>query len=73
MHIKELKVQKFLIGILYKVFILNTKILTNELTKENIDFFLNLINNINYKELTQENNKNDNNKKVKKILMIGYI
>ena len=65
MHIKDLKVQKFLMGILYKVFILNTKILTNELTKENIDFFLNLINNINYKELTQENNKNDNNKKDK--------
>ena len=62
MHIKDLKVQKFLMGILYKVFILNTKILTNELTKESVGLFLNLINNINYNELTQENKNNDNKK-----------
>ena len=55
----DLKVQKFLMGIIYKEFILNTNILTNELKNIYIEFFLNLINQINYNELTQENNSND--------------
>ena len=63
-YIQDLKVQKFLMGILYKLFILNTYILTDELKKEHIEIFINLINNINYNELTQENN-NDNTKKDK--------
>ena len=63
--IKDLKVQKFLMGIIYKEFILNTHILVNELKIEHIDIFLNLIDNINYNELTSENNDNDNNKKDK--------
>ena len=63
-YIQDLKVQKFLMGILYKLFILNTYILTDELKKEHIELFINLINNINYNELTQENN-NDNTKKDK--------
>ena len=65
-YINDLKVQKFLMGILYKEFILNTYILTDELKNENIKIFFNLINNINYNELTQENNNDkDNNKKDK--------
>ena len=63
-YIQDLKVQKFLMGILYKLFILNTYILTDELRKEYIELFINLINNINYNELTQDNN-NDNTKKDK--------
>ena len=62
-YIQDLKVQKFLISILYKLFILNTYILTDELKKEHIELFINLINNINYNELTQDNN--DNTKKDK--------
>ena len=60
---EDLKVQKFLLGIIYKEFILNTHILINELKEEHIYFLLNIINNINYNELTQENNKNIDNKK----------
>jgi hypothetical protein len=58
-YIKDLKVQKFLMGIIYKEFILNTNILTNELKKEHIEFFLNLINQINYNELIHKNNNID--------------
>ena len=57
--IKDLKVQKFLMGFIYKEFILNTHILVNELKMEYVDIFLELMNNINYNELTDESNKKD--------------
>ena len=62
-YIKDLKVQKFLMGIIYKEFILNTNILTDELKNEHVDIFLNLIKSINYNELTVV--EDDNNKKDK--------
>ena len=60
-YIDDLKVQKFLLGIIYKLFILNTFILSNELNKQYINIFLKLLDNINYKELsiTNEENKKD--------------
>ena len=64
-YIRDLKVQKFLMGIIYKEFILNTYILTNELKNEHINIFLYLVNSINYNELTQNNNNNDVNRKDK--------
>ena len=62
-YIKDLKVQKFLMGIIYKEFILNTNILTDELKNEHVDIFLNLIKSINYNELRVV--EDDNNKKDK--------
>ena len=60
-YITDLKVQKFLLGTIYKLFILNTYILTNELNKVYFDILLILLDNINYKELsvTNEDNKKD--------------
>ena len=60
-YITDLKVQKFLLGAIYKLFILNTYILTNELNKLYFDILLILLENINYKELlvTNEENKKD--------------
>ena len=60
-YITDLKVQKFLLGAIYKLFILNTYILTNELNKLYFDILLIVLENINYKELlvTNEENKKD--------------
>ena len=60
-YITDLKVQKFLLGTIYKLFILNTYILTNELNKTYVDILLILLENVNYKELsvTNEDNKKD--------------
>ena len=61
-YIYDLKVQKFLLGILYKLFLLNTYILTNELKPEYINIFLVLLENINYKELSITNDENRKDK-----------
>ena len=61
-YIFDLKVQKFLLGILYKLFLLNTYILTNELKPEYIHIFLVLLENINYKELSITNDENRKDK-----------
>lgn len=60
-YILDLKVQKFLLGIIYKLFLLNTYILTNELNKQYINLFFVLLEKIDYKELsiTNEDNKKD--------------
>ena len=60
-YITDLKVQKFLLGTIYKLFILNTYILTDELNEIYFDILLILLDNINYKELsvTNEDNKKD--------------
>ena len=60
-YILDLKVQKFLLGIIYKLFLLNTYILTNELNKKYINLFFVLLEKIDYKELsiTNEDNKKD--------------
>ena len=60
-NINDLKIQKFLLGIIYKLFLLNTSILTKELNQQYTSIFLNLLENINYKELseTNEDNKKD--------------
>ena len=51
-YILDLKVQKFLLGIIYKLFLLNTYILTNELNKQYINLFFVLLEKIDYKELS---------------------
>ena len=60
-YILDLKVQKFFLGIIYKLFLLNTFILMNELNEIYINLFLVLLEHINYKELsiTNEDNKKD--------------
>lgn len=45
---KDLKVQKFLLGIVYKLFFLNTNVLTTELAEKQYNFFIELIKNLNY-------------------------
>ena len=61
-YLHDLKVQKFLLGIIYKLFILNTFILSNELNKQYLNIFLLLLDNINYKELSITNEENQKDK-----------
>ena len=61
-YIFDLKVQKFLLGILYKLFLLNTYILTNELNQKYLNIFFVLLDNINYKELSITNDDNRKDK-----------
>ena len=44
----DLKIQKFLLGIVYKLFFLNTNVLTTQLTEKQYKFFIELIKNLNY-------------------------
>ena len=61
-YINDLKVQKFLLGIIYKLFLLNTFILSDELNQQYINIFIKLLDNINYKELSEVNEDNKNDK-----------
>ena len=59
---KDLKVQKFFLGIIYKLFLLNTKILNLYLSEEHYNLFIDIINNIDYyhKNLVERDNKEIN-------------
>ena len=61
-NIQDLKIQKFSLGLLYKLFILNTYILSNELNTKYINIILFLLDNINYKELSAEGEENNKDK-----------
>ena len=55
---KDLKVQKFFLGILYKLFLLNTKILNLYLSEEHYNLFIDIINNIDYNPKNPEERDN---------------
>ena len=55
---KDLKVQKFLLGIIYKLFLLNTKILNLYLSEEHYNLFIDIINNIDYNPKNPEERDN---------------
>ena len=54
----DLKVQKFLLGILYKLFLLNTKILNEYISEEQYNLLIEIINNIDYNPKNPEDNDN---------------
>ena len=61
-YIKDLKIQKFCLGIIYKLFFLNTFILINLLNQNHYKFFINIIENIEYNpDLKNDNDKNEIN------------
>ena len=55
---KDLKIQKFLLGIIYKLFLLNTKILNLYLSEEHYNLFIDIINNIDYNPKNPEERDN---------------
>ena len=55
---KDLKIQKFLLGIIYKLFLLNTKILNLYLSEEHYNLFIDIINNIDYNPQNPEERDN---------------
>ena len=55
---KDLKVQKFFLGIIYKLFLLNTKILNLYLSEEHYNLFIDIINNIDYNPKNPEERDN---------------
>ena len=55
---KDLKVKKFLLGIIYKLFLLNTKILNLYLSEEHYNLFIDIINNIDYNPKNPEERDN---------------
>ena len=55
---KDLKIQKFFLGIIYKLFLLNTKILNLYLSEEHYNLFIDIINNIDYNPKNPEERDN---------------
>ena len=55
---KDLKVQKFFLGIIYKLFLLNTKIINLYLSEEHYNLFIDIINNIDYNPKNPEERDN---------------
>ena len=61
-YIKDLKIQKFCLGIIYKLFFLNTFILINLLNQNHYKIFINIIENIEYNlDVKNDNDKNEIN------------
>ena len=55
---KDLKIQKFFLGIIYKLFLLNTKIINLYLSEEHYNLFIDIINNIDYNPKNPEERDN---------------
>ena len=55
---KDLKIQKFLLGIIYKLFLLNTKILNEYISEEQYNLLIEIINNIDYNPKNPEERDN---------------
>jgi hypothetical protein len=60
-YVSDLKIQKFTLGIIYKLFLLNTHVLTTLLSPNHINFLYDLLLNINYNNINSSSNDNNNN------------